>query len=121
MLETINKLERDSSNISNFIQGELWQTKKKLYPDKILIPYLLFFDDAEINNPLGSHANIHSIGAVYYSFPLFKNSSNLSNIFVAGFLKSSDVKKYGNDPCFYKLVDEINDIEKNGILIGQSE
>lgn len=118
--EAIKKIENNGL-ISNFIQGDLWKQKKDLYPDKIRIPYFVYFDDAEINNPLGSHAGVHSIGAVYYSFPIFKNSSKLSNIFVAGFLKTSDVKTYGNDPCFYQLIDEIIDLEKNGVLIKSSE
>lgn len=116
-LEAIRKWENDSSSISNFVQGDLWKKKKSLYPNKIVMPYFLYFDDAEINNPLGSHATVHSIGAVYYSFPLLKNTSKLSNIFIAGFLKSSDLKSYGNDPCFYQLIDNIIDLEKNGILI----
>lgn len=98
-------------------KGGYGSKKKSLYNGKILIPYFIYFDDAEINNPLGSHSSVHSIGAVYYSFPLFKNPSKLENIFVGGFLKSSDVKYYGNDPCFYKLIDEIKSLEIDGVMI----
>lgn len=74
----MNKIENGSSNISNFIQGNLYG-KRNLYADKITIPHLLFFDDAEINNPLGSHPNDHSMGAVYclclISFHVVENYS----------------------------------------------
>jgi len=87
------------------------------YEEKIAIPYFLFIDDFEINNPLGSHANFQSIAAFYYSFPLLKNNSKLSNIFLAALIKSVDLKEFGNDPCLIQLIDEINYLEKEGLTI----
>lgn len=87
------------------------------YEGKIAIPYFLYIDDFEINNPLRSHANFQSIAAIYYSFPLLKNNSKLSNIFLAALIKSVDLKEFGNDPCLIQLIDEINYLEKEGLTI----
>lgn len=72
----------NSKKFTNFIQGELWKSKVQLYPGKILIPFFLYMDDFEINNPLGSHSGVHSICNVYYSFPCSNiENSELDNVF----------------------------------------
>ncbi|KAL4131365.1 hypothetical protein QTP88_008688 [Uroleucon formosanum] len=54
----------------------------------------MYIDDFEINNPLGSHASVHSISAIYYSFPL-SDQSKLLNIHLAALIKAADVKDFG--------------------------
>lgn len=98
----------------HFVQGPLWKEKIIPYNNKIVIPYFLYTDDFEVNNPLGL------LCAIYYSFPLF-DQSKLSNIFVAGLLKSVDMKHFGNDLCLKKLIHELNKLEIEGILISTSD
>lgn len=81
----------------------------------------MYIDDVEINNPLGSKSMCHSISAIYYSFPLNEQGSRLDNIFLAALNKSKDLKTFGNDLCFMKLVDEINSLEIDGIMIDTPE
>lgn len=109
--------ENDHTSISNFVQGKLWKEKKALHEGKIVFPYFLYIDEFEINNPLGSHAHVQSIAAVYYNFPLDVNNSKLTNIFLAALIKSYDVKKFGNEACFEILINELNELEKEGINI----
>ena len=105
------------TEFSSFVNSTLWKKKVSLYQDKLVIPYFLYFDDFEINNPLSSHSS--SILGVYYSFPSAPHflRSNLNNIFVAALFKSKDVKQIGNDRTFYNLIEEINDLETVGIEI----
>lgn len=114
---TLNQLKSNTETISNFVQADLWKKKTSLYEGKIVFPFFLYIDDVEINNPLGSHANFQTITAIYYSFPLAKNNSQLINIFVAALVKSIDLKKFGNDSCLNSLINEINILEKEGICI----
>jgi len=65
----------------------------------------MYIDDFEINNPLSSHASVHSISAIYYSFPLIDQS------------KPVNMKDFGNDLCLNKLIYQINDLEVNCIVI----
>jgi len=118
-LNKLKKLQLSSeNNITNFVQGKLWKLKICNHSsDKILIPYFLYIDDAEINNPLGSHAMFQQISAIYYSFPLAENSSKLSNIFLSGLIKSLDLKEFGNDLCLQTLICEINCLENDGLDI----
>jgi len=62
-------LEQNNVKLTDFVQGELWREKIKLYPGKNVIPYILYVDDFEIKNPLGSNSLKHSICNLYYSFP----------------------------------------------------
>ncbi|KAL4136250.1 hypothetical protein QTP88_007801 [Uroleucon formosanum] len=66
ILKFMNHLNSSSgcNTISNFVQSQLWQSKLKKNPGKILIPLFLCFDDFEINNA----GNI-KLGAVYVSLP----------------------------------------------------
>lgn len=59
-LEHQNKLKDESSEyLRHFVQGKLWSEKIKTLSGKITVPYFIYFDDFEINNPLGTHATIH--------------------------------------------------------------
>lgn len=110
----------ESTSMENFVQGNLWK-KKGFQPNKICIPFFLYTDEFEINNPLGSHSNFHSVSAFYYSFPLEDNCSKLSNIYLAALIKHVDLKLFGNDQCLHGLVNEINMLEKEGIDIVTQE
>jgi len=118
-LNKLKKLQLNNDNsITNFVQGKLWKQKISNHSsNKILIPYFLYIDDAEINNPLGSHAMHQQISAIYYSFPLAENSSKLSNIFLAALIKSLDLIEFGNDLCLQTLIYEINLLESDGLDI----
>ncbi|XP_036146073.1 uncharacterized protein LOC118646711 [Monomorium pharaonis] len=120
ILNYMESLENEKELLSNFIQGEIWQRKKQLYyKDKIVIPLFLFFDDFEVNNPLGSHATIQKLGAVFYFIPCMppQVSSQLNNIFLALLFHSADRNQFQNSSIFGILVDEINDLQRKGLYI----
>lgn len=64
------ELELEGQVMSNFVQGKLWLQKKSNYfSGKTVLPIFIFFDDFEVNNPLGSHSGIQKLGAVYFTVP----------------------------------------------------
>lgn len=119
-LENIDSLNT-SDDLNNFIKGKLLKSKQYFNKEKLIIPFFLYFDDFEINNPLGSHSS--SLLGIYCSFPTAPSHliSKLNNIFVVGFIKTADVKRIGNDKCFYNLVHEIEELELNGVNIKTNE
>lgn len=59
----INSL-KESDSVKNFIQSKLWcQKKNNFEKDAIVLPLFVYYDDWEVNNPLGSHSA--SLGGVY--------------------------------------------------------
>ena len=119
-LDQMRNFRSCKSELSNYVQGKVWEEKCQLYPDKILVPFFLNIDDFEINNPLGSHAGSQCITAVYYSFPTLENLSELNNIFVAALFNSKDLKNYGNDLVVNTLIDSIISLDVNGVDIKTS-
>lgn len=123
-LENMKKLDTNyqvTGKITNIIQGEVWKSKISNLKDKIVIPYLLYYDDVEINNALGSHAAEQSLSVFYYSFPSLPQQylSSLENIFVALIYKSKD-SQYGNSACLNTLIEEIKFLEKDGLLLSNT-
>lgn len=120
ILQNMNELS-NSTTFTNIVQGDLWKNKCEMYPDKLLIPYFLYSDDIEVNNPLGSHSTAHSVTNFYYSFPTLPcGDTKLEHIFLAASILSKYLKQYGNKKCLKSLVDQLIDLESTGITITMS-
>lgn len=114
----LNDLSDNKNLITNLIQCDLWKSKSANV-DGLLLPILIYFDEFEVGNPLGAHAGIHKLGAVYYTLPVIppKYSSKLQNIFLTMLFHSSDLKTFGAKILFAKLIEELKQLEKVGIDI----
>ena len=87
------------------------------------IALLLYMDDCEIANPLGSKAGMHKIGVIYctiLNLPA-KFRSSLCNHYLVALYNAGDVKTYGFDPILQPLVDDMNDLEKDGLNITKAQ
>jgi len=119
VLKYFNELKSMQGNIiCSYLQSEIWKEKCSKNPNKLLIPFFLYFDDYETNNALGSHAGKKKLGAVYISFgSCFPSefSSSLNYIFLALLFNSIDRKELGNKIIFKELISEINFLQNNGI------
>lgn len=116
--DTLCNTYENEGKFKNIVNGALWKEKIKAFPNKDAIPFIIYFDDFEINNPLGSHKGDQSVAAFYYTFPSIPEHhlSSLENIFPALFFKSK-YKTYGNEASLKLLVEEIKHLEENGISI----
>lgn len=100
-----------------FIQPELWKEKLKIHDGKKIFPLFVYFDDFEVNDPLGSHSGSQKLGAVYISLACLppELASSIDNIFLASLFKTDDKKEYGNILVFKDLIAELNFLETSGI------
>uniref|UniRef100_A0A1Y1NC62 C2H2-type domain-containing protein n=1 Tax=Photinus pyralis TaxID=7054 RepID=A0A1Y1NC62_PHOPY len=118
-LTYISSLEK-KSGVSNIIQTKFWKDKISCYDaHDIVLPLFLYYDDFEAGNPLGSHAGVHKIGTIYFSIPCLPiyYRSQLENIFLTQLFHSSDLKSFGEAVMFSKLVDELNELKRQGIKV----
>ncbi|XP_008484460.1 uncharacterized protein LOC103521131, partial [Diaphorina citri] len=104
----------------NIVQGLVWRKMQNNFDkrdDVLNFPLILYFDDFETNNPLGSHNSIQKLGAVYVSVPILprKYFSQLTNIFLLGLFHSADRTNFGNSVTFGKIIDELNGLSHSGI------
>lgn len=113
--------ENKCSNVlTSVIHGEIWKHIEKQFAEKLVLPLLLYFDDFEINNPLGSYSGIHKIGVmVYCTIPSILNeySSILENIFGLQMHDTKDHLQFGNKIIFFNIVNQMKDLETNGLII----
>lgn len=117
-INELNKFKKNQIDCipRHIITSESWQRKIKSFPsDAIVMPFFMYADDAEINNPLGGHKE--PITFVYYSFPLIRDCE----IFLGSIFKAKYYKAYGNDNCLTHLVCELKSLEENGIQIQTTE
>lgn len=103
--------------ISSIIHGSLWKKLQNNFKNKVFFPLMLFYDDFEPCNPLGSRAVIYKIGAVYITLLCIppKYSSTLDNIFLAQLTYANDREFYGNYKVFHNLIDDLKTLEDKGI------
>jgi len=123
--ETLNYmdfLEKDSKGLHNFVQGFLWAKKRQKYSkEDIVFPLFVYFDDLEVNNPLGSHSG--KLGAVYVTVPCLPPEccSILKNIFLVLLFESWTRPYFKNKATFAPLVNVLKRLENDGITIKSSE
>jgi len=118
----IESLKENSDYFSNFIHSSLWKQKTASYKeDEIILPFFVYYDDFDPNNPLGSHCN--KLGAVYCAIPCLppKYQSVLDNIFLILLFHSEDRKWFRNEKVFLPLIEELQYLETEGIIINTSQ
>lgn len=119
-LSNIAKLKNDASGkISNYIQGNSWETKEnELDPEKLYLPIFLYNDDFEPDNPLGAHKGKNAQCAFYLSCPVIPKRfrAKLSSLIPAMFIKSK-LKKVNPDIVFNRLVENLTELQTTGIEI----
>lgn len=90
--KVFEKIEAHSNTIlregklNHFINGKLWKKKLESFSEgQIVIPYLLYVDGAQVNNPLGPHCSDGLLDFNYITLPTIpiQYQSRLDNIFVA--------------------------------------
>ncbi|XP_008189668.1 uncharacterized protein LOC103311743, partial [Acyrthosiphon pisum] len=104
--------------IKSFVQSSLLKVKLN-NQNKIILPYFLYYDDFEVNNPLGSHAGIQKLGAVYISLACLppELASSLNYIYLVALFKTEDKNCFGNRAIFKDLIAELNFLESTGIEV----
>lgn len=133
MLARITDYMKDLENtehseiLKNFLHGKIWRKKRQQYAGRLLIPYLIYADDFEINNPLGSQAGKHTIAGTYSQILCLPPdvSSSLDCIIPLMFFRTMEKKTNHsglniNHILYHKLIEQLNDMEINGIDVKQS-
>lgn len=118
LLKIISSMSSSSKSASsiNMFNGKLWQKKIEMYPNRLLIPYVLYCDDLEINNPLGSHSS-NLVCNFYASFPGLPDDTKLQNVYFIAAINSNDLKFIGKPRCLKPIVDQMVSLELEGISI----
>lgn len=90
--------------MAKVVDGLKWKKIEQNFPlNTVLIPFDLYTDDFECDNPLGSNSGTNKISAFYFSFPTFPSylTSSIKYVFEALLFPSNNKK---ND--FFWCIDE---------------
>lgn len=118
----IKEKQECKDSISNVVQTPLWEdliSQETKNDDVVYLPLLLYFDDFEPQNALGSHSGAYKIGAVYcilQCLPPYM-ASLLAYIFPVSLFFSGDRKHFGTDRIFRPIIKLINDLHTNGVKV----
>lgn len=119
ILDYMKQVTNNQHCVSNIIQSDLWKHLSHDFHDKLVLPLIIYYDEFETNNPLGGHAGVHKVGAAYFSLPCMppEARSKLDNIFLTLLFLNKDREVYGNKATFRPLINELQILEKSGLVI----
>lgn len=80
---------------------------------------LLYYDDFETANPLGSKKEIHKLGCVYFTLKNLppKLNSVLMNVHLAALFYTQDLMTYGFEEILKPQIDDLKILETKGIQL----
>ena len=108
----------DDGLFRSYRDGSYFQHKYSACPD-VIIPILLYCDDYEAGNPLGSKKGVNKLAGFYVSLLCLpaQFQASLRNILLAACAKRVHVNKYGIDSILSAIVKDLNEMEKLGLQV----
>ncbi|XP_049333152.1 uncharacterized protein LOC125804583 isoform X1 [Astyanax mexicanus] len=102
----------------SFFDGDFFKDNGLLSKQES-ISLILYIDEFEICNPLGTSKRKHKICGVYWILGNLPPacSSALSSIYLAALIKSNDLKYYGYEKVLEPLIKDLTVLEQYGIFV----
>ena len=98
--------------------GSLLKTHPLFSTEKHTVQSQMFYDDAEVANPLGSKRGIHKLGAIYSTLRNFSpNGIFLANIHLCTLFHAQDFKRYGFSEILAPIVRDIKVFDFGWLLV----
>lgn len=103
ILETPGTMEKivdwqklETTALEDFRDGAVFRTNR-LFSEEFSIPLLVYSDECEMANPLGSKTSVHKLGFIYFTIKCLPPEylSSLKSHFLLAVYKTDDVKTYG--------------------------
>lgn len=107
-----------SSQYTSFRDGSHFKENTFLSGEELRLSLLLYCDDFEICNLLGTFREKHKVTGVYWVFadiPLVLRST-LSSIYLAVLCKAGDIKEFGYSKVLEPLLSDLKSLEEDGIF-----
>lgn len=94
-------------------------TNRLFFSKEFTIPLVLYNDDCETVNPLGSKTVEHKLGFLYFTIKSLPPEllSSLNSHFLLAVYKTDDAKTYGLSAVLNPIIDELKILELEGISI----
>ncbi|KAF7656394.1 hypothetical protein LDENG_00041990 [Lucifuga dentata] len=121
--DVLEKVQKCTSHVlgqySSYLDGSYYQENPLLSGDGQKLSVILYIDDFEIANPLGTSKKIHKVCAVYWTLanlPI-KCRSALHSTQLALLCNSNHVRQFGYAKVFGPLLTDLKILEEEGVYI----
>ena len=118
------ELNDHGSVLQTYRSGQYFKSQANLDDDgMIVIDLLIYTDDFETANPLGSKKGVYKLLGVYMSLiclPL-KYQSKLDNILLVSLVESSLASKYGINTILSPITSDLQELNRTGMYISCPE
>jgi hypothetical protein len=105
--------------LADLCDGEYINSHPLFIRNPNALQLVLYNDDIEIVNPIGTHVKKHKLTLFYYMLgnipPQFR--SKLTCIQLVAVAKTADLKKYGLDGLLKDFIDTVNRLSQGGIVM----
>ena len=112
--------EPEDGILSSYLDGQFYRQSFK-EEGEFIIPLLLYSDDFETGNPLGSQRGVHKVCAFYCSVLSIpkRNQGNLNNILLVALAKTKLISntEHGIDSVLKVIIDEMQTLYNNKLFI----
>lgn len=118
-----DKYVKECDPVNHFLESKFWRQKveqiNELDQKTLLLPFIIFSDDFEVNNPLGSHSNVQKLTGFYGSLACLPNelSSKLNEIIFVMIHYAQDSKSFENARMLSNLVEMCKKLFNDGVVV----
>ncbi len=108
-----------SGQYSSFHDGSHFKENTFLSGEELRLSLLLYCDDFEICNPLGTSRKKHKVTGIYWvlaDIPTVLRST-LSSIYLAVLCKADDIKTFGYPRVLEPLLSDLKSFEEDGVFV----
>ncbi|GAA6087515.1 uncharacterized protein LOC115384425 [Tachysurus ichikawai] len=108
---------QENTALEDFRDGTIFKKTSELFSKELSIPLVLYNDECEMVNPLGSKTSVHKLGFVYFTLKCLRPEylSSLNSHFLLAVYKTDDIKTYGINAVLDPIVSEIKNLELEGV------
>lgn len=100
---------RINEELRYFTDGSIYKSSQWFRDNPEALQIVLYNDDIEIANPLGSRAGVHKLTMFYFSVGS-QNTSKLDSIHLIAVCYASDLKEFGYNQVLRPLVEDLKSL-----------
>uniref|UniRef100_A0A1X7TQV0 C2H2-type domain-containing protein n=1 Tax=Amphimedon queenslandica TaxID=400682 RepID=A0A1X7TQV0_AMPQE len=101
--------------MEDYCDGDQFHTHPLFSCDPYSLQVILYYDDMEVVNPLGSNTKTHKLGMFYFTLgnihPYYR--STVRHIYLLSIAYTLDIEKYGIDEILKPFMNEIKEFEED--------
>lgn len=116
---TLSKYSNHTGHLKSICDGTFFKQSDFYAGEEARLSLILYVDDFEVCNPLGTSKKKHKITAVYWILANVpsKLQSTLTSIHLALLCKAVDVKQFGYKRVLEPLLKDLATLEQNGVFV----